>query len=456
MTSVLLIYPFFKPVHDRSVFRFPPLGIAYIAASLKREGYVVQLLDCTFLQKRIALKQALAAKAEMVGIYGMVTMSEDAIWFAQQLRQQTKLLVAGGPLLTCDPLPFLEVFDVVVTGEGEQTVLQLLKVYRKGSDFSSVSGIVYQKTKPRISGAQATIITTKPRPFIKDLDSIPFPERDLLPNKKYQEHCRKKSGYAITTVMSTRGCPFRCEFCSNVIFGGSYRERSAGNVVNEVEQVLGMGYDRISFADDVFTLNKKRVLQICDEVNKRNLKFKWECLGRVDSLDEATAFAMKKAGCFRIYFGIESGNQRILNLMQKQITIQQARKGVEIAHKAGMEVGAFFIIGYPGDTDDSILETLHFATSLPLDYLGLSLPYPLPGTPLFERVKTRIRREWHPKENVFSSHSLIFDAGFSPIKLQFGIFKGKILHLLKKRLGKRSRLSSSFEESTDWVFRTLR
>jgi len=456
MTSVLLIYPFFKPAHDRSVFRFPPLGIAYIAASLKREGCVVQLLDCTFLQKRIALKQALAAEAEIVGIYGMVTMSEDAIWFAQQLRQQTKLLVAGGPLPTCDPLAFLEVFDVVVVGEGEQTVLQLFKAYRKGPDFSSVPGIVYQKTKHRISGAQATIITTKPRPFIKDLDSIPFPERDLLPNKEYQEHCRKKSGYAITTVMSTRGCPFRCEFCSNVIFGGSYRERSAGNVVDEIEQVLGLGYDRISFADDVFTLNKNRVLQICDEVSKRSIQFKWECLGRVDSLDEATAFAMKKAGCFRIYFGIESGSQRILNLMQKQITIQQARKGVEIAHKAGMEVGAFFIIGYPGDTDDTILETLHFATSLPLDYLGLTLPYPLPGTPLFERVKASIRREWHPKENVFSSHSLIFDAGFSPFKLQFGIFKGKIQHLLKKRLGKQSRLLSSFEKSTDWVFRTLR
>ncbi len=456
MTSVLLIYPFFIPAHDRSVFRFPPLGIAYIAACLKREGFDVQLLDCTFLSKRTALKQAVETKAEIVGIYGMVTMSEDAMLFARQLRQQTKLLVAGGPLPTCDPLPFLEVFDVVVSGEGEQTVIQLLQAYKKGSDLGTVPGIVYRKIKSDKLGAEPPAVTTKPRPFERNLDNIPFPARDLFPNKEYKEHSRKKSGYAISTIMSTRGCPFQCEFCSNVIFGGSYRERSAKNVVDEIEQELGLGYDRISFADDVFTLRKKRVLQICNEIKKRKLQFLWECLGRVDSLDETTALAMKKAGCFRIYFGIESGNQHILDLMHKQITIQQARDAVETAHQAGMEVGAFFIIGYPGDTTDTILETIHFATSLPVDYLGLTLPYPLPGTPLFERVKTSIRRDWHPKENVFSPHTLIFETEFSPFKLQFGILKGKMELFLKKRLGGQSWLFSGFEKSTDLVFRALK
>jgi len=456
MTSVLLIYPFFKPAHDRSVFRFPPLGIAYIAACLKHEGYTVQLMDCTYLEKKNAIKQAIAAKAEVVGIYSMVTLSEDALEFAQVLRSQTKLLIAGGPLPTCDPLPFLKVFDVVVSGEGEKTILDLLKVYQMGSDLVSVPGIVFRKTLPQNEKEQLPSITTKTRPFEQNLDRVPFPDRDLLPNKEYQEHSQKKSGYAITTIMSTRGCPFRCEFCSNVIFGGSYRERSAKNVVEEIEQVLKLGYDRISFADDVFTLNKKRVLQICAAVQKRNLHFQWECLGRVDSLDRETAVAMKQAGCFRIYFGIESGNQRILDLMRKQITTQQARDAALIAHQAGMEVGAFFIIGYPGDTTDTILETIRFATSLPVDYLGLTLPYPLPGTPLFERVKFKIHREWHPKENVFSSHTLIFEAGFSPFKLQFGIFKGKMQLLLKKHLGEHSKVLSVFEKSTDWVFRSLR
>lgn len=456
MTSVLLIYPFFKPAHDRSVFRFPPLGIAYIATSLQKNGARVQLLDCTFLSRKTAFRRAIEAKAEVVGIYGMVTMSDDAIQFARHLRQQTKLLIAGGPLPTCDPLLFLGVFDVIVCGEGEQTISQLLEAYQRGSDLSAVRGIVYRKTEFNKHGAEPDQISTKPRPFEKHLDHIPFPARDLLPNPDYQEHSRKKTGYAITTIMSSRGCPFRCEFCSNVIFGGSYRERSAENVVDEIEQTLKLGYDRISFADDVFTLNKKRVLRICDEIEKRKLHFLWECLGRVDSLDEITALAVKKAGCFRIYFGIESGNQRILDLMHKQITLQQARDAVEIAHQAGMEVGAFFIIGYPGDTTDTILETIHFATALPTDYLGLTLPYPLPGTPLFGRVKARIHRDWHPKENIFSTHTLIFRSDFSPFKLQFGIFKGKMQQLLKQQLGMQSWLTRGFEKSTDWIFRALK
>ena len=135
--------------------------------------------------------------------------------------------------------------------------------------------------------------------------------------------------------MSTRGCPYDCEFCSNVVFGDSYRERSPGNVVDEIEEALALGYDRISFADDVFTLNRRRVIAICDEITRRRLRFSWECLGRVDSLDYETARAMREAGCFRIFFGIESGNDEILKLMKKQITTEQARSAVEAAHRRG-------------------------------------------------------------------------------------------------------------------------
>ena len=144
MTSVLLIYPFFKPRRDRSVFRFPPLGISYIAASLQQAGHKVHLIDCTFLDKQDALKQALEIKAEVVGIYCMVTMLDECVWFAQQLRSSCRLLVAGGPLPTCDPEPFLEYFDVVVRGEGEQTMLELLRAFEAGSDLSRIAGIVYR------------------------------------------------------------------------------------------------------------------------------------------------------------------------------------------------------------------------------------------------------------------------------------------------------------------------
>ncbi len=454
MTSVLLIYPFFIPRRDRSVFRFPPLGISYLASSLRQAGHEVTLIDCTFLEKEEALRRALAARAEVVGIYCMVTMLDECLRFARNLCGQTRLLVAGGPLPTCDPEPFLDDFDVVVVGEGEQTLLDLLSAYAHGADLKSIAGIVFQP-KPQTGETEA--VHTGARPFTRDLDSIPFPARDLLPNQQYIQYGKKKYGYSITTVMSTRGCPYRCEFCSNVVFGGSYRERSPGNVVDEIEEALAAGYDRISFADDVFTMKKERVRKVCDEILRRGLHFKWECLGRVDSVDAPTALIMKQAGCARIYFGIESADEDILEIMNKRITPEQARQAVITAHEAGLEVGAFFIAFYPGDTDETVLKTLRFAGSLPLDYLGLSMPYPLPGTALYSRVKDRINKDWHPEESPFGSHVLIFDADFSEAKMWFGIFKGQAQFRIRKYLGRLTPLVlAPFEKITDWIFKLIK
>jgi anaerobic magnesium-protoporphyrin IX monomethyl ester cyclase len=257
--------------------------------------------------------------------------------------------------------------------------------------------------------------------------------------------------------MSSRGCPFRCEFCSNVIFGGSYRERSPSNVIDEIESALALGYDRISFADDVFTMKRDRVVKICEEIKRRGLQFNWECLGRVDALDAPTARAMKDAGCSRIFFGIESGDDRILELMNKKITTAQARTAVEAAHEAGIQVGAFFILCYPGDTNDSVLETLHFSTLLPLDYLGLSMPYPLPGTDLYKRTGDRINRSWHPDESPFGSHVLIYKGDFSATKMWFAILKGQAQFEIRKRMGKVAPgLLPIFEKVSDAVFRLLK
>jgi anaerobic magnesium-protoporphyrin IX monomethyl ester cyclase len=455
MTSVLLIYPFFKPRRDRSVFRFPPLGISYIASSLQQAGHEVHLVDCTFLDRKEALRKSLEAKAEVVGIYCMVTLLDECLWFAEQLRAHCRLLVAGGPLPTCDPEPFLEHFDVVVRGEGEQTMQEFLRATEEGTELSRVAGIVYRGRAD--SPPAGKINYCLDREFTKELDRIPFPARELLPNEDYIQYGKKKYGASITTVMSTRGCPYTCDFCSNVVFGGTYRERSPQNVVDEIEATLAIGYERISFADDVFTMKKERVIKICQEIKQRDLHFQWECLGRVDALDYPTALEMKAAGCTRIFFGIESGNARILELMNKKITTDEARQAVHAAHRAGLQVGAFFIIGYPGDTNDMVLETLHFATSLPLDYLGLSMPYPLPGTDLYKRTKDRITRDWHPDESPFGSHVLIFDADFSEIKMWFGIMKGHAQFQIKKKTGKLAPLLLSvFEKPTDAIFRLLR
>lgn len=458
MTSVLLIYPYFNNPHNRSSFRFPPLGLGYVAACLRNAGYGVDILDCTFMKREEALKKAQGAGTDVVGIYSMVTMRNDSIWFARHLRDSCDLLIAGGPLPSCDPLSFMNDFDVVVKGEGENVMLELLRTYESGYDPQSVRGIVYHKgNNCQEKGEHGEIIFTEPRKLESDLDRIAFPARDLFSNDRYIDYWNKRYGYATTTVFTTRGCPFSCEFCSNAVFGVSYRERSPENVVNEVEQALTFGYDRIHFADDVFTLNRERVLKICNEIKRRGLRFKWECLGRVDSIDEEISIAMKDAGCDKIYFGIESGNDSVLKLMNKKITLDRAHKAVYAAHEAGLATGAFFILCYPGETNDTILETLRFAFSLPLDYLSFTMPYPLPGTALYERVKSRISKEWESPASFFSDHVLIFDADFSENKMKFAILKGGAQFEMKKRFGNYSFLvMKPFDMLTNFIFRLMK
>jgi anaerobic magnesium-protoporphyrin IX monomethyl ester cyclase len=455
MTRVLLIYPFFIPRRDRSVFRFPPLGVAYLAASLRQAGHDVHVLDCTFLDRRAALQHARALNPEVVGIYCMVSMVDECMWFARELRHHCRLLVAGGPLPTCEPGPFLEVFDVVVRGEGEATVRELLQLDSPPYDFKGIPGLVYRSAAG--SPGSPDLVFTPERSFTRDLDALPFPARDLLPNAAYIQYAQKKYGYSITTVMSTRGCPFRCEFCSNVVFGGSYRERSAGNVVDEIQSALQLGYERISFADDVFTMKKERVVAVCREIRRRELSFKWECLGRVDALDYPTAIEMKAAGCTRIFFGIESGSDEILVQMNKKITTEEAVRAVKAARRAGLQVGAFFILCYPGDTDETVLQTLRFATRLPLDYIGLSMPYPLPGTALYERTREQITRQWHPEDSPLGGHVVILKGGFSEAKMWFAILKGRLQFEIRRRGGLLSPLLLTlFEKPSDLVFRLLR
>jgi len=468
VTKVLLIYPFLRSRVDRSRFRFPPLGVAYLAAALREAGHAVELLDCTFMSRREALDRALAARADIVGISCLVTMQDDALWFAGHLRPCCDLLIAGGPLPTCSPERFLESFDLVVRGEGEATLIEIVAAFESGADPADVPGTVRGNDRATRSAPAAAgpgclpaprpdSVAAACRPFTRDLNAIPFPARDLLPNDAYLAFGRRRYGFGVTTVLSTRGCPYACEFCSNVVFGNSYRERSVANVVDEIEDVLRLGYERVSFADDVFTMNRARVLAVCAEIRRRGLRFDWECLARVDGFEPALAREMRRAGCRRVFFGIESGNDEILRLMRKGITTAQARAAVLAAAAAGLQTGAFFILCYPGETDDTVLETLRFATSLPLDYVGLTMPYPLPGTDLERRVGESAGRPWDPRRSPVLNQVLIYDGDFSALKMRFAIVKGHTQVMIRRRFGRLAPAALALvERPSDALFRRLR
>jgi anaerobic magnesium-protoporphyrin IX monomethyl ester cyclase len=205
-----------------------------------------------------------------------------------------------------------------------------------------------------------------------------------------------------------------------------------------VEHALSFGYDRIHFADDVFTLNRKRVFDICGEIKKRRLQFKWECLARVDSIDSTIAKKMKEAGCYKIYFGIESGNNTTLQMMNKNITTEEAFQAVKTAQSAGLKVGAFFILYYPGETDRMVLNTLGFASSLNLYYVAFTLPYPIPGTGLYERLKKTSIRNWQQTGGLLTDHTLIFRSNTSELKMKCALLKGKLDYFITKRFPKQA------------------
>jgi anaerobic magnesium-protoporphyrin IX monomethyl ester cyclase len=454
MTTVTLVYPYFHPSNDNSIFRFPPLGLGYIAAYLKQHDVSVSLIDCTFLSREEVLEKINQSPPRIIGIYAMFSMKNQAIQLAKLLRNNCELLVAGGPLPTSNPESFMEDFDVVAIGEGEKTMLDLVHAVESGADLSNVRGIGFHTKN---NGA---LKLTPPREFIQNLDSVPFPARDLFDNQAYKTYFENNFGYATTSVMTSRGCPFQCDFCSRPVFGNQFRTRSAANIVDEIEQVQTFGYDRVWFADDCFTLNRKRFIDICDEIIKRRIKIGWECLSRVDTIDGEVAEKMKQAGCVRVFFGIESGNDRVLALMKKQITTKQAKKAVYTTKKAGIQVGAFFIIGYPDENDETVLDTVRFASSLPLDYLSFTLPYPIPGTPLYDRVKDKMTvQDWEEPENLrFTKHKLLYRSTFSETKLKFAILKATIQFNLRKYLGAKGYrlIGVPFEHLTNKTFKLLR
>ncbi|MGD0804685.1 MAG: radical SAM protein [Candidatus Bathyarchaeia archaeon] len=456
MSEIALIYPYTDPPRNKSIFRFPPLGIGYISAHLRDAGYKNSIIDATFIGEKEAIAKVRSLHLRIIGIYSMFTMREASLRFARALRNDCDLLVAGGPLPTVEPESYLNDFDVAAVGEGEETTLEIAR----GLKLREIDGLVYRERagrplRPGESGGD--VIHNSPRRVLKNLDAIPLPARDLFDNQHYIGYYKQRGEPPTTSAITSRGCPFACDFCSHPIFGESFRERSAANMADEVEQVLSLGYERVFFQDDCFTLTKGRVTKFCEEVERRGLRFGWECLSRVDSMDRDTAARMHAAGCDQVFFGLESGSERVLKIMNKSATPEMGRRAVEAAKAGGLKTGAFFIFGYPGDDTESMLETLHFANSLPLDYLSFTYPYPIPGTPLYERVKDKMMEgNPEPQQKGLVHHQLIYYSEIPEIKLKFGIIEGLTIHYLKLHFGRVAPLLvRPFKFIGDGVFRRL-
>jgi anaerobic magnesium-protoporphyrin IX monomethyl ester cyclase len=391
---------------------FPPLGAANIKSQLNILGIEAIIIDCTFMTLRQVRSELIKLKPEIIGIYSMVTLSRSAFKIADIVKSclPASLLVAGGPLPTLYPGQYASKFDAVFRGESDlsfprfcQDVLnQGMTIGKLGEmALDSYEGLFIQSDRLNINNPLAHYEE-------RVIKSLPIPDRSNFDHLAYQNAWMKKDESKTTSLITTLGCPYSCDFCSKPVFGNIFRRRNLDTIFEEVEQILSMGYDRLWIADDNFTLNNNHLEGFCQRMLGRRVT--WSCLSRSNGISLKTAKLMKEAGCRKVYLGLETGCPETLKLMNKQVELEDGVNAVHLFHDVGIKVGAFFIVGYPGETLSSVDKTFKLSLELPLDEISFNVPYPLPGSNLFDRVNNiDISKDWHIENEV----SFIYNSAFN-------------------------------------------
>ncbi|MDQ1331619.1 MAG: anaerobic magnesium-protoporphyrin monomethyl ester cyclase [Thermodesulfobacteriota bacterium] len=356
------------------------MGLAYIAAALEREGIEVKILDLVvFPYSRRLLESVLKDFApHIVGTTAVTMTFDNAIGVIRDVKNIDPSIttVMGGPHVTFCAKETMSLFpelDFIVLGEGEETITELAGAVDEDGDVSGIEGIVFR--------GKSGIVDNGPRKSHIDVDSLPFPARHLLPLGRY-----RSLGMPVSMTTS-RGCPFKCIFCAGrKMVGAKVRYRNPQDVVDEMESLAAFGFRQINIADDLFTSNENHCLKVCDEIIKRGLKLKWTSFARVDTVSVKVLVRMREAGCHTVSFGVESGNREILKRIKKGITPEQVADAVKMCNEAGVSPHASFILGLPGETPETLKETVEFGNML--KEMGVShgfhLLAPFPGTEIRE------------------------------------------------------------------------
>jgi anaerobic magnesium-protoporphyrin IX monomethyl ester cyclase len=371
------------PLNVHSHPPFIPLGLVYLGAVAENAGHKVTVIDCqaeklTYETFRDRIAQT---PSDIIGVTATTLLYNSAIKLidiAKETQPQAVTILGGSHATFCDENALRECpsLNIVVRREGEQTFLELLVKIHNQLSLENVLGITYRNVDK--------IVRNEDRPFIEDLDVLPFPAHHLMPLESL-----KHNGKIIFPLMSSRGCVFWCDFCSTVrMFGRGYRMRSPKNVVDEMQLIHDKyGVDQVTFYDDAFSVDRDRVVKICEELQARKLHMKWDCGTRVDMVDRELMKTMRDAGCFAVWLGVESGSEAILGAMNKRIKLDQTRLAYKTAHQLGLMTIANVVLGFPGETEQTARETIRFVKELNPDDVGFYIATPYPGTPMYELVK---------------------------------------------------------------------
>jgi anaerobic magnesium-protoporphyrin IX monomethyl ester cyclase len=425
MTDILLAHSFFlrfDPKQWHMMKPYAPLGTLYAAACLRQNGYAVSLFDSMLAKETRAIIPLLKSHQPRV-----VVFFEDSFnWLSKMCLSRMReacfemiglvkehcgdyvpVIVAGSDPTDHQEMYFNHGADYAIVGEGEISLTEVINALlgKSGKSYADIPGLAFPEN--------GTVRRTAPRGFQKDLDAFPFPAWDLLDVDQYRQMWRRKHGYYSLNLVTTRGCPFRCNWCAKPIYGDRYSCRSPENVVAEMVWLReNVRPDQLWFADDIFGLKPGWVQQFGEAVHAARVATPFTIQARVDLLHEEAVAGLKKAGCKTVWVGAESGSQRILDAMDKGITVDQIRSAVARLRRYGIEVCLFLQFGYPGETDDDIEKTITLVRDCQPDDIGISVSYPLPGTRFYERVRGTMgeKQNWEHSNDL----DLMFQGHYQP------------------------------------------
>lgn len=395
--KLLLTHGYFleEDIQEKKIMKpYPPLGILYISSYLKSKGYDVEVLDSTFRRKKDYTDYLDQTDSTVVGLYCNLMTKLNILDMIREAKKRRKIIILGGP----EPASYTEEFlnagaDIVVIGEGEQTMHELMEEIPKNDvhTLQHVPGIAFRNEK-------GEVIQTPPRSMVGDLDSIPFPDRNAIDIDRYIQTWQRHHGYGSVSLITARGCPYTCTWCSHGVYGFTHRRRTPVNVVDEIEMIRDTyNPDMLWIADDVFTINFRWFYDYYAEMQGRGIRIPFECISRADRVNEDILSKMADLGCFRIWFGSESGSQRILDAMSRKVSTEEIRTMTSVAQRYGIEIGLFVMLGYDGETTRDIEATIEHLKETKPDTFLTTVAYPIKGTAYYNKVEERIQttRPWH-------------------------------------------------------------
>ena len=386
--DILLTHGYFlyeDPKELQIMKPYPPLGILYICSHLRHKGVRAEVFDSTFSSRKELFDLLHQGPPSILGIYANLMTRSKVVEILRVAKEAGWQTLVGGPEPGAYVQEYLRVgADVVVIGEGELTLEELVPALQSRADLHRVDGIAFL-------AEDGSVVRTKPREQIKDIDAQPWPARDCIDMSRYVEVWREHHGMGSVSLITARGCPYHCKWCSHEVFGKTHRRRKPASVAEELEFLIRQYEPQMAWmADDVFTIHHGWLFQYATELKRLGLKLPFECISRADRLNRQVVETLAEIGCFRVWIGSESGSQRILDAMERGVTVEEVQSGVALCRSAGIQTGMFLMWGYEGEEMSDIEATVEHVKKSDPDIFFTTVAYPIKGTPYFSEVADRV------------------------------------------------------------------